>query len=346
MYGVSPPLYGMQQQEQEQNPQLQYQRSALPGPAVYDYGSAAAKPVQSFPGRAFARIPRRHLNVVPALIAMFVPWLLFVFLYAMECFAVHYFYPSLTIAAVVVSAIVVLAVCAHAVRERLRRLGYLPYFIEDSGGPSWIHVMAMLLSIAWLWAVIMGGIVFDTYQSPYQVINTFNAYNNIAPESAKGTQYMDAGTALFVANTTLDLSKAMGFKNGATYCVAPIVHGNQALASYDFWAVGTDCCNATQAQFQCGSYNDTQANGGIRLMNDEDRAFYRLAVQEAEVQYGIKSVHPVFFTWTVDPVGQLENIHWQVVNYYLIGILAHGIWQVVVVTSCSIFFSRVGGASS
>ena len=39
----------------------------------------------------------------------------------------------------------------------------------------------------------------------------------------------------------------------------------------------------------------------VRLTNDEDHPYYRLAVQQAEVKFGIKAVHPLFFTWSRDP---------------------------------------------
>lgn len=342
MYGASLPMYGVPQSPQQQPYQYPPPLTQQQGPLAYDdYGSA--KPVHSFAGRAFARLPRRRLSAAPMFLALFAPWVLFAFVYAMEVFSVHYFFPALTVAVVVVTLILVLCVVGYAVRQRLKKLGYLPYFDEEARiEPSWVHVMAMLLCIAWIWAVIMGDKVFDNYQSPYQVIKSFNDYNNIAPESAKGAQLMDAGTAVFVANTTIDATKAMGFKNGITYCVAPIIHGGQPPASYDFWAVGTNCCSATQAHWQCPGYNDQYANGGIRLMSDGDRAFYRLAVQEAEAQYNIKSVHPVFFTWTADPVSQVESIHWNVVKYFLIGIASHFVWQMFAVTCCTLFFSKVG----
>ena len=36
---------------------------------------------------------------------------------------------------------------------------------------------------------------------------------------------------------------------GVRYCVVPIVNGEAKPASYDFWAVGTNCC---EQNFKCG----------------------------------------------------------------------------------------------
>lgn len=289
----------------------------------------------------FKRLPRRQINVFPILINLFVPWLQFSGLFAVLAFSIHYTNPSITSLVIVLSTVVVVLSLANAAKTRWRK-----YFVrmqgnvETPGEPTWALAFAIFMLIAWVAALILGSLEYKRYTSLYYDVMSFNSYDNVYPAGMRGEQLMDAGAVTFVQNTTLDVTKAAGFKDGTTYCVAPIVHQSTPMEVYDFWAVGTDCCSPTSADFRC--YRNLHAGGGIRQMDASARAFYRLAVQEAEAMYHIKANHPVFFTWEADPHGVLDGWQRHVVQTYVRGALAHLIFQAFCVTSLTLGFSRLG----
>merc|ERR1712124_161832 len=106
----------------------------------------------------------------------------------------------------------------------------------------------------------MGGMVLGDMNywenlQPYYDIIHLNEYTSVDPSQMSGQQLMDAGRVIFSEKSKLDLTKSMGFKNMDTYCVAPITMGTDTLETYDFWAVGMNCCSGNSADFHCGEYD-------------------------------------------------------------------------------------------
>ncbi len=74
--------------------------------------------------------------------------------------------------------------------------------------------------------------------------------------------------------------------------VARDAMGQQVMpesGSVDFFAVGVDCCSATAADFKCGAFNDPTARAGLRILNPDLTASFRLAVQGGESEFGFVS---------------------------------------------------------
>lgn len=98
---------------------------------------------------------------------------------------------------------------------------------------------------------------------PYYDIENLNTYPSINPAQEKGQQYMDAGRVYFADGTHLDKDFAHAFMNLDLYCVAPIVNGDDPLETYDFWAVGINCCSGVSPDFRCGEFNNPHARAGL-----------------------------------------------------------------------------------
>merc|ERR1719373_137477 len=143
----------------------------------------------------------------------------------------------------------------------------------------------------------------------------------------------------------------MGFKNRDIFCVAPIVtkatippgKAVKDLESLDFWAVGKNCCSGTQPDFHCKGFADPKASGAIRLIGpmERDRAFFRLAVQQAEATYKLTATHPLFFEWVHDPVEAVWNYAQSGYSNYLCGIATYFVVQIFFTTVAMLAFSKM-----
>lgn len=181
---------------------------------------------------------------------------------------------------------------------------------------------------------------------PFYDTSNLNVYQSVNPATAHGSQMMDAGRIMFTPDSHLDLTKAMGFQNVDRYCVAPISAGARGrnttqLATYDFWAVGLNCCSGHGAEFRCGDHWNPKATSALRLMREEERAYYRLAVQQAEAAYDIRAQHPIFLYWLQDANAELFAYQDDGFKYFLLGSLCFSCFQLFAVVVATIAFSKM-----
>lgn len=99
-----------------------------------------------------------------------------------------------------------------------------------------------------------------------------------------------------VDGTAVDSTRSAGYKNGVTFCVAPVL--NQNLTLYDtfrveFWAVGIDCCSS-YGGFTCDKSRSASSTAVVML----DRGFpcpgchsdsFSRAVEKASAQWNLVS---------------------------------------------------------
>lgn len=279
---------------------------------------------------------RRSLNGLAILISLFVPWLIFCTMAFSRTFNLRYTNPYIVY---VINLIGLMVVVAFGI---LANLSFKKKLQQDAfREPNWYIFLFVTSLIAWSVGIIFGDREFYKFMEPYYDSTNLYTYHNVDPARRRGGQMMDAGKIMFVNSTRLDISRSMGFKNLEIYCVAPIVTGKKALETYDFWAVGKDCCSGNAADFHCGHFNNPRAHAGLRLTRDEDRAFYRLAVQQAEAAYNIKTDHPLFFYWDEDPEKKIYDRYFRGVEQFFMGILCHLVFQFFCVLCATLAFSKL-----
>jgi hypothetical protein len=178
---------------------------------------------------------------------------------------------------------------------------------------AWLPCLTLSLCLfCGLLAFFFGRYIWESSLSPYHQLGHLQAYRGIDTDIALGSQLMDAGLVDFVPFTQIDRSRGGCFVGaGNTYCVSPILKGGQLHASgtggspragsYDYFAVGINCCVCPNIDFRCGEWNNPQAVGGIRSLDYAARPFFRLAVEDWSASYNKVSNHPLFFEWTENP---------------------------------------------
>jgi len=277
--------------------------------------------------------------------------LLFCLMYWTVSFFAHYKYPVICYL-VVLAGLCFVAMTAYlavgAVKEQTEAdAGVMQFGVgnktDSHREPTWLIFLFATCLQAWAFGVFAGEMNFSKHTQPYYDVSNLETYPAVDPSQMHGQQLMDAGRVMFTPGSTLDLSRSHGFKNLENYCVAPIVSANDVrpVPTYDFWAVGVNCCSGSQADFHCGEFDNPHASAGLRLMQPDQRSFFRLAVQQAEAAYNIKSEHPLFFHWMQDPIAEVNEYMDEGFRYFFIGVFAHFVMQLFLVLAACVVFAKI-----
>lgn len=250
---------------------------------------------------------RQRINVLPILLCLLVPWGLFTVMLYARAFEMHY-NNAWMVTAITFAAMAFVVCLAFLMVERV--------FVQRTTGmrdPSWLGFLFLTSLLAVVLGTAIGEYNFQVNMQPYYDVTQLKTYLDVDPVSARGQALMDAGRVVFQEGAHLDLGRSMGFKHGDVYCVAPITSGSlqgqsTRLAQYDFWAIGKNCCDGSKGgDFHCNWSADHHARGGLRLLNEEERPYFRLAVQQAEATFNIKALHPVFLYWMYNPLEETDS---------------------------------------
>jgi len=233
------------------------------------------------------------MNIVPMFLTVFIPWGVFVFTSGVCGFSLQYTHPNIAKALIGLMIMFWLVTVVVAIRAR-----------RGNPDPTWYTYLAIMTTIMLLSGIGCGLDMYYTHVEPYLELSDLKVTKNVDAIRAHGEHYMDTGIIYFNQGNDIDSQKTSHFKLGTMYCVAPIVTNGLApeTQSYDFWVVGKDCCAVGASDFRCGAWSLGGAHAGIRVMNDEDTAYYRLAVDQGLTTYNIMSKHPLFFELAVDPL--------------------------------------------
>lgn len=279
----------------------------------------------------FAPGKRFRFNVLAVCLNLFVPSLIFSVVFAACSFQVHYTRPHLTYGIIAAGFATAAFTGGLAYRAKAR-----------DRDPMWYTFSALVLFLATALGWIFGDLNYWANMQPFYDMDNLNTYQALNPAETPGQGVMDAGKIFFEEGSGVDTKKSIGYKNDHLYCVAPITFGDDQLASYDYWAVGVDCCSATNGDWKCGEYDNPHAEAGLRLMRDEQRPSFLLAVQMAENAYNIKSEHPLFFNWLQDPVRKMDTYRDDGFKYFTWGIVCFFLFNAMCVLSSIAGFSRMG----
>lgn len=297
------------------------------GKAQYD-----AMPMGKGPQSTFTPGRRRKINALAVCANVFLPWFLFSALYSLQSFSFHYTNPVTTWVLTALAFIIPLAVGISAVVAKQREMDL----------PMWYTFASFALFVAVSLAMVLGDMNFWYNMQPFYDLQNLNTYPAVNPARETGQQLMDSGRVYFSDDVHINLKLAMGFKNHDMYCVAPIVAGNERLPTYDFWAVGTNCCNGVTTDFRCGEFNNPHARSGLRLMREDQRPFFRLAVQQAEAAYNLRANHPIFMYWMQDPLAEVNSYRDDGYKYFLMGVFSYFAFNLFCVVCAVVGFSKLG----
>jgi len=265
----------------------------------------------------------------------FVPLLIFAAVYLLSSYYVHYKYAVLDWTCIAIIFVMVGCLGYNAAQRMLQ---------NADGATDHVAVWAAALFIgvllAFFVALIFGERNYQKYMQPYYQLKELNHYSGVDASGQEGKAFMDAGSLKFKEGSHLDFSKSAGFMNLDMYCVAPIITpGNKtskAPASYDFWAVGINCCTGASDNFACGpAVHSKTAASGLRLMSDSQLPFYKMAVTQAMTKYGITSAHPIFFHLVQDEKQALSHYESTGWDDFFMALFLYACFQAVIVVAAA-----------
>lgn len=181
-------------------------------------------------------------------------------------------------------------------------------------------------SLAVLLATFLGNQQYHQYWDPILDFQALETYVNVNPAVDIGDEFLDGGQIYFKEGSHVDTTRGMAFKTYDVFCLAPIIKdtledegkrhetGDNSIVmppsgTVDFFAVGKNCCLPNGEAFSCGDVGS--ARSGLRVLEAEDRPYYKMAAEAWAEAYKLPAKHPIFLKWSVDPMGIVGGMAFQ-----------------------------------
>jgi len=206
---------------------------------------------------------------------------------------------------------------------------------------TWPRLSKFLFFVAAAVGMCFGGLNYCYYAWPSYSLDGLRTYSELDATDVPGQRLMDAGRVSFATNTRLLTDMAMSYTEGQTYCVAPITTKQdiRTPGRFDLWAAGVGCCSPGQSNFHCGDFHSPKAKSGLRVVDETQLRFFRLAVQQAEAAYNLEVGQPLFFTWLEDAEQSLETFFHLSFKNFVVANVYHFGFNTVCVLAFVVFFA-------
>lgn len=176
---------------------------------------------------------------------------------------------------------------------------------------------------------------YRVHMFQYWTYEDRRAYTNVLP-TERAAAIADGGKIIFSNSARIDTTRAVGFKSGKTYCVAPIL-ADQRADSVEMWAVGMDCC-PMRGDFSCDDAWNPVAKGGVAvvepfniLAGPTSNDMYLKAVKLAAGAYGLKvPSQPLLVRWVADPQGVQDEAWRSGIGFIVSAICTYSLFSLLV----------------
>jgi len=287
-------------------------------------------------GTFFIPGKRRRLNIVGLLLTLLVGPIVFTYVISLMCSVFRFHHQNRAF------AWIGLAVLATAVEFLVTR----SYRLRDRE-PMWLGFIFITMVIALVCGIFAGELMYQWYMLPFFNAISLHEYPNVNVGTETGEQYLDAGFMGFSDGSELDLYMPGQYRHKDLYCVVPIVNkkvnsGVPETGTYDFWAVGKNCCGDPVGVFRCGDWHNPAARSGLREISLADHDDYLLAVKQAASTYNIQSNYPILVQWLQNPLDVVLAYEAEGTEMFKLWVGGYVLFNSMVTFVAMLFFSRIG----